>query len=709
MEASTQGIEMRSGSRSLRATIELLSSMRFAISLLTLICIASVIGTVVRQNEPASNYVNQFGPFWAQVFGSVGITQVYSSWWFLVILGFLVLSTTLCIARNTPKILADLRRYKEHIHEQALGSFHHHGQAELAETPEQAYARIAALLSGGGWRAKVQERRDNGVLRGTMIAARKGAANKLGYIAAHAAIVLICVGGLLDGDLIVRAQMLLLGKSSFNGSGLIRDVPEQYRLGPATPTFRGSIEVPEGSRRGTAQINQQDGVVLLDLPFDIELKKFIVEFYPAGMPKLFASDIVIHDHETGQAIATTVKVNEPAFHRGVAIYQSSFDDGGSRLKLRALPMAPGASGYALEGIVGSSAQLPPAGPEAPPLTIEFTGLRTINVENFGAASAGNPTDVRKVDLVQNLQNHLGSGAKSANPKDMRNIGASMSYKLRDAAGQAREFNNYMAPVEIDGQRLFLAGVRDTPAEDFRYLRIPADEQDGLDGWMRLRQALADPAQRAEAARRYVKLATPADKPEMGPQLSIMATRTLGLFSGADPALPGEVSPGGLTAMSLYLEKNVPESDRGRISELLLRILSGSLFELLNLSREQAQLPPLQDNAKSQAFMTAALLSLSDSFAYPAPVLLELMDYEQVQASVFQVARAPGKTLVYLGCFFLIVGVFAMFYIRERRLWVWLQPTAGGTHLSTAMSTTRRTLDADAEFEQLKLAILKGTP
>jgi hypothetical protein len=45
-----------------RATLELLASMRFAISLLTVICIASVIGTVLKQHEPLVNYVNQFGP-----------------------------------------------------------------------------------------------------------------------------------------------------------------------------------------------------------------------------------------------------------------------------------------------------------------------------------------------------------------------------------------------------------------------------------------------------------------------------------------------------------------------------------------------------------------------------------------------------------------------------------------------------------------------
>jgi cytochrome c biogenesis protein len=109
----------------------------------------------------------------------------------------------------------------------------------------------------------------------------------------------------------------------------------------------------------------------------------------------------------------------------------------------------------------------------------------------------------------------------------------------------------------------------------------------------------------------------------------------------------------------------------------------------------------------QGFMTQAVVSLSDSFFYPAPVLFELTDFTQVQASVFQVARAPGKTLVYLGSVLLIVGVFAMLYVRERRLWVWLQPAEGGTKILAALSTTRRTLDVDDEFERLKSDLLKS--
>src|SRR5688572_5391461 len=118
-----------------RELLDLLSSMRFAITLLSVICIASVIGTVLRQSEPMGNYINQFGPFWAEVFGRIGLYTVYSAPWFLVILAFLVLSTSLCIARNTPKIIADLKSYKEGVREQSLQAHHHKAIGELPSNP----------------------------------------------------------------------------------------------------------------------------------------------------------------------------------------------------------------------------------------------------------------------------------------------------------------------------------------------------------------------------------------------------------------------------------------------------------------------------------------------------------------------------------------------------------------------------------------------
>ena len=692
------------GADAWRTAVELLASMRFAIALLTVICIASVIGTVLKQHEPATNYVNQFGPFWAQLFMELKLHAVYSAWWFLLILAFLVISTSLCIARNTPKILVDLKTYKENIRAQSLRAFHHKAEAVQAEAPEQAAQRIGQALVSGGWKVKLQSRED-----GWMVAAKAGAANKIGYIAAHSAIVLVCIGGLLDGDLVVRAQMLWGGKTPYNGGGMVADVPPEHRLSERNPTFRGNLMVAEGTQSSTAILNQSDGILLQELPFAIELKKFIVEHYSTGMPKLFASDIVIHDKATGEKTEARVEVNHPAHYKGVEIYQSSFDDGGSRLKLRALPLAPGGKPFEVEGAVGSATRLQQtSGNEA--LTLEFTGLRTINVENFADAGRENPsaTDVRKVDLREAIESRLGSAQKTVTQKELRNVGPSVSYKLRDAAGQAREFHNYMLPVDTgDGVPVFLLGVRETPSEPLRYLRAPADEQGKLDGFVRLRAALADPAQRAEAVRRYVAQAVDPSRDDLRVPLTESAVRAMNLFAGGQGA-DGKPQ-GGLQAISDFMEANVPEAERQRAGEVLVRILNGVLFELTQLTRARAGLAPLPRDEATQRFMTQAVLSLSDAQLYPVPLVFALEDFTQVQASVFQVARAPGKNIVYLGCALLILGVFAMLYVRERRVWVWLSPATSGSQATLALSTNRKTLDTDREFVQLAETLIGVRP
>ena len=677
-----------------RELLDLLSSMRFAITLLSVICIASVIGTVLRQSEPMGNYVNQFGPFWAEVFAKLGLYTVYSASWFLVILTFLVISTSLCIARNTPKILVDLKSFKEGVREQSLQAHHHKAIAELHSNPQMALAEIGSTLTQLGWKARVQQREN-----GTMIAARRGAANKIGYLCAHSAIVLILIGGVLDGNAMVKLAMWAQGKQLYTGSGFVSDIKPEHRLSTGNPSFRGNVSVPEKQRQGIAVLSLPNGVVLQDLPFDIELKKFKVDYYPTGMPKSFASDIVIHDGATTRE--ATVKVNEPVIHQGLAIYQSSFEDGGSKLELKGFPLAGGSTPIPISGRVGTKMAF---GDQS----LELDGLRVINVENLGGGDANaSGADVRKVDLGDRLNKHLGSGAKGSGDKTLHNVGPSFSYKLRDAAGQAREYNNYMLPVELEGQKVFLAGVRDTPAENFRYLRMPADENASLDGWLRLRQALAAPALRDAAAQRYAVSATPPNQPQLTPQLKLTAQRALTLFSGA-AAKPGDEVRGGLPALSQFIERDVPESDRQRVSEVLLRILNGSLFELQQIARERAGLQPSGTDAAAQAFMTQAVLSLSDSLYYPSPVLLQLENFEQVQASVFQVARAPGQKLVYLGALLLIVGVFAMLYIKERRLWVWITPSAdmGGSQVRMAMSSTRESPDNATLFAQLKSALLK---
>jgi len=698
---STGGIHINTRKAWLADAIELISSMRFAISLLTLIAIASVIGTVMKQNEPMPNYVNQFGLFWFEVFKCFSLYSVYSAWWFLTIMGFLVLSTSLCLIRNAPKMLKDMRSWRENVREQSLRNFHHKAEWHATGVRSTLTNGLTSHLARVGYRFKVIEKEG-----ATLVTAKQGAANKWGYIFAHSAIVIICIGGMLDSEMPIHFQQWFMGKVPFDGNGIIAKIPEKHRLSLANPTFRGNTMIPEGASSDTAIIPQQTGVLIQDLPFTIRLKKFTIDFYTTGMPKLFASDVEITDHETGKSFSSIIKVNEPLIYKGIAVYQSSFEDGGSHLKLSAFPMSGAQEKpFELVGEVGSSSTLAGtlSGQPGNDMTIEWSGFRPFNVENMSR----NGADVRAADakktfneqFTTDLNKHLGSAGKNANNKDLKNVGPSVQYKLRDKTGQAREFNNYMQSVLIDGDYMFLAGTRDSPAEAFRYLRIPADDNDSINEWMRLRAAMNNPALRDAAAQRYATRAMSASTPnakQLQAQLTESAKKSLNIFVG-------DSKQGGFVAISKFLEQ-IPPADQAKAADVFMKILNGSMWDLWQLARIQDGLPELELNEKHARFMQLATGAMSDAYFYGAPVYLQLKGFDEVKASVLQVTRSPGKKVVYFGCLLLVLGVFSMFYIRERRLWIWLKDEGDRTTILMALSSQRKTLDFEKEFEQLKIQL-----
>ncbi|MCE3606775.1 cytochrome c biogenesis protein ResB [Massilia sp. P8910] len=692
---STTGIVLNTRRPVLAEAVELVSSMRFAISMLTIIAIASMIGTVLTQNQPMPNYVNQFGPFWFDVFNKLGLYAVYSAWWFLLILVFLIISTSLCIVRNAPKMIKDMRSWRENVRETSLRNFHHKSEWSAPLSRADLARQSAARLSDAGYAAKIVEKD-----KATLVAARKGAANKFGYIFAHSSIIIILVGGMLDSDIPIQFQEWFLGKKPFVGGGLISQIPAENRLSLSNPTYRGNTLIPEGQSSDIAIIPRPDGALLQPLPFTIELKRFIIDFYSTGMPKLFASEVVIRDHETGKTFPATIKVNEPLIYKGVAVYQSSFEDGGTKLKMLAWPMSgTDTASFAMNGEVNASTPLARGGEQ---YTVEWSGFRPFNVEN----TAGNQ-DARAVTKGQSLNEqfavtldkHSGSAGKNANNKDLKNVGPSVQYKLRDKTGQAREYQNYMQPVTVDGAEVFLAGVRASPGDPFSYLRIPSDQAHTVKEWMRLRAALADPALRELAAERYARRAMPAASntpaATLARQLQESSSKSLAIFAG-------DGKPGGYVAVSRFLEK-IPAAEQEKAADIFMKILNGTLWELWQAAREKDGLARMEGDETQARFLQLATNALSDSFFYGAPVYLQLDEFVEVKASVLQVTRSPGKAVVYLGCVFLVLGVFAMFYIRERRLWIWVRDgeDGGPAHALMAMSTQRKTLDFEHEFNDLK--------
>ncbi|PXW17413.1 cytochrome c biogenesis protein ResB [Paraburkholderia caballeronis] len=709
MSVTTSGLQLNIRQRAVRSAVELLSSMRFAISLLVILAIASVIGTVLTQDDPYPNYVNQFGPFWADIFRSLSLYTVYSAWWFMLILGFLVVSVSLCVIRNGPKMIADLRSWKDKVREGSLRAFHHKGEFTVeGGTRAQTADTLAKLAGRLGYRFVTREA--DGA---TLIAGKRGALTKIGYIFAHLAIVVICIGGLLDSNLPIKLQMWLFDKTPIRSNAVINDIAAEHRLPVTNPTFRGYAWVPEGQYVSTAILNQPDGSLIQDLPFSIELKKFIVDYYSTGMPKLFASDIVVIDHRTGQRIPARVEVNQPFQYAGVSIYQSSFQDGGSQMQMTGWPMTgASAKSFAFGGAIGASAPLGASAPGADGQTIEFADFRAINVENISNGSGA--TDTRGVahqSLKEAFDERLGSGAKTSKPLDLRNVGPSVQYKVRDKDGQAREYNNYMLPVDVGGSKMFLAGMRVNPDDPFRYLRIPADSGGTPREWMLLRAAFEDPKLRTEAAQRFAARSVPDGNSELRQHLQESASRVLALFAGADAPAGQPVDPqtaAGFQAVAGFIDKSVPKAEQEKAAGLLMRMLEGATWDLWQLARAQAGEPELTPDAQAARFVQDSINAVSDSFLYGSPVYLQLDSFRQVQASVFQLTRAPGKKVVYLGSLLLVAGIFSMFYVRERRLWFWLKDNGErGVDVLMAMSTARRTLDFEKEFVRTREAVARA--
>ncbi len=656
-----------------RNLFELFSSMRFAVSLLTVLAIASVLGTVLKQNEPYNAYLNQFGQFWFPLFESLGLYSVYHAGWFLLILAFLVISTSLCISRQGPQMLRDMGSFREHAKEASLRQFAHRESCQTTLTPQVAAGRLGAWLKSEGYASRLDQRSD-----GLLIAAKRGSANRLGYLLTHVAIVTICIGGLLDGDMPLKLQMMLGDTRPVNRNVAFKDIPPQSRLGQDHWSYRGNVFLPEGKRSDIATLNVGDGILLQELPFDIMLKQFHVDFYSTGMPKRFASDIIIIDKASGEQSAHTIDVNKPLAYKGITLYQASFDDGGSKLQLKAHSLFPGSTeSLDLKGEVGESLQLKR---NDTPLTLELTSLRPINVEDLGtAAPLGN-----KEKLLQHLGNAAGKSGK-----DLRNVGPSVMFKLRDAAGQAREFHNYMLPVIQDGRSYFMTGMREAQADEFRYLRIPADEEGRLDTWLALRALLTDDLKHAEIARRFTAKAMRGDaiSETMRSRLVATAERTLDLYA-----------TGGYGTLDKFITDTVEEKERPRAAEIFLRVLQGCTWEAWQMQREQLRLKPLEASVARAAFIDDTLNSVSDSFHYGAPLYIELAGFQEIKASVIQATRSPGKYIVYLGCALLIAGVFCMLYIHERRLFLLVKDSG---EVLLAMATNRKTLDFENRFAQYR--------
>ncbi|HHK5575922.1 TPA: cytochrome c biogenesis protein ResB [Neisseria polysaccharea] len=633
--------------------------MRFAVALLSLLGIASVIGTVLQQNQPQTDYLVKFGSFWAQIFGFLGLYDVYASAWFVVIMLFLVISTSLCLIRNVPPFWREMKSFREKVKEKSLAAMRHSLLLDVKIAPEVA----KRYLEVQGFQGKTVSREDGSVL----IAAKKGTMNKWGYIFAHVALIVICLGGLIDSNLLLKLGMLTGRIVPDNQAVYAKDFKPESILGASNLSFRGNVNISEGQSADVVFLNADNGMLVQDLPFEVKLKKFHIDFYNTGMPRDFASDIEVTDKATGEKLKRTIRVNHPLTLHGITIYQASFADGGSDLTFKAWNLGDASR----EPVVlkATSVRQFPLEIGKHKYRLEFDQFTSMNVEDMSE-------DGKREKSLKSTLNDV--RAVTQEGKKYTNIGPSIVYRIRDAAGQAVEYKNYMLPVLQEQDYFWLTGTRSGLQQQYRWLRIPLDKQGKADTFMALREFLND----GEGRKRLVADATKDAPAEIREQFMLAAENTLNIFAQK-----------GYLGLDEFITSNIPKEQQDKMQGYFYEMLYGVMNAALDETIRRYGLPEWQQDEARNRFLLHSMDAYTGLTEYPAPMLLQLDGFSEVRSSGLQMTRSPGSLLVYLGSVLLVLGTVFMFYVREKRAWILFSDGK----IRFAMSSARSERDLQKEF------------
>jgi cytochrome c biogenesis protein len=261
---------------------EFLSSVHLAISLLIILAISSIFGTLIPQNASPEEYLRFYSFSTYKILKILGLLDMYHSGWFLFLLGLLALNLLVCSKRrfralrsffSQPQICLDGNQWKSHPLKRKFLSPGH--PAEVLRRQQDILTRLFA-------RPKVSQ-------TGNMhcLFAEKGKFSRLGFYGIHFSILIILAGAFLG--------------SVFG--------------------FRGFVNVLEGETvdRASLRSNRQPQ----PLGFQVRLEKFEVFFYPSGTPKEYKSTVSILE-DNRQVLTDSIRVNHPLTYKGISLYQSSY-------------------------------------------------------------------------------------------------------------------------------------------------------------------------------------------------------------------------------------------------------------------------------------------------------------------------------------------------------------------------------------------------
>lgn len=260
-------------------------SVKLAIVLLLLIALASVIGTVLPQNEGPSVIQNaNFHPLMKQVLFALKAHDVYHAFWFNFLLALLFLNLAVCTYLRFPPTW---RRYQM-LNPPAPPVKALQEAVPVASAPDEAQLD---LLRKRGYR--IAE-----IPNGEYFA-EKGKFVRLGPTFIHISLFAIIAGAIIGGFTGMKNSLPMMVGETIGSDEIFK-----------TAYIRGSLSAETS-------------------PFKLRLDGFRMDFRPNSQVKQYYSELTVMP-EKGEPYKKTIWVNEPLVHEGVYFYQSFWGIGGLR-------------------------------------------------------------------------------------------------------------------------------------------------------------------------------------------------------------------------------------------------------------------------------------------------------------------------------------------------------------------------------------------
>ena len=287
-------------------------SLKLTITLLILLAVVSIFGTVIPQRLADSQYLKHYSEGLFHFLNFLGIFDLYHAWWFRLLLVLLIVNLIFCSLERFPRAWRFIKSPRKWLGPDEIKQFPMKDSFEVSSkslSADKAEELITSVLK------RVERSGKDGRI---VLFHESGKISRLGVYITHLSVIIIILGALIG--------------SIFG--------------------FEGFVSLLEGT--STNVIYLRDGLnTPKKLDFTIRCDNFEISLYPNGMVKEYTSYLSVIKDRKVIIDKQKVEVNHPLMYEGIRFYQASYEKQRSPLMTIGV-MVRGSVGEKVYKIVGGA-------------------------------------------------------------------------------------------------------------------------------------------------------------------------------------------------------------------------------------------------------------------------------------------------------------------------------------------------------------------